>query len=131
MRGSSIPLLGVAVLMGCAGSGPLTIAEVREKIASCSTSEDCWLIDQSGNRQMLTRSEADKSRPNDLCVAGAEIVAISNETTDRSAMFKARCVRDGKKTAQVTLWYFPDGRYNLTVEDCLTTECAQGWFAPI
>ena len=80
---------------------------------------------------MISRSTGDHARPAALCLEDAELAVVSNENTDHSGMFTGRCLKGGKTTAQVTFWYFPNGQYDLTIEDCGATGCADGWFWPI
>jgi hypothetical protein len=105
--------------------------KVREVISRCSTSESCYLLDDGGNRQMLTLSKADKMKPSLLCGEQAALVEIAHDRGDGSALYRGECQIDGQKSAQVTLWYFNDGRYHLTIEDCRATGCRKGWFWPI
>ena len=105
--------------------------KVRDGISACSRSENCYLLDNSGNRQLIARPASDAARPLALCGDPAEVVNVSNEATDHSGIFKGQCEISGTKTAQITLWYFPNGQNHLTIEDCKATGCKRGWYMPI
>ncbi|MXP30134.1 hypothetical protein GRI58_15095 [Porphyrobacter algicida] len=117
-------------LTGCADNRP-TEEKVREAISRCSSSENCYLLDNGGNLPMLARSKSDKIKPSLLCGEKAALVEEADDKSDGSAIYRGQCEIDGQKSAQVTLWYFDDGRYNLTIEDCHATGCKNGWFRPI
>lgn len=80
---------------------------------------------------MIARPKSDGPRPAALCLEGAVLDTVFNGHTTHSGIYKGRCMKGGRKLAQVTLWYFPDGRYDLTIEDCTATGCRNGWFMPI
>lgn len=119
-----------AGIWGCTDNRTID-QRVRDGIEACASSENCYLLDAAGNRQLIARPASDAGRPLKLCGIRAEIVEISNEETDHSGLFKGQCNVEGIKAAQITLWYFSDGRYNLTIEDCQATGCKRGWFMPI
>jgi len=80
---------------------------------------------------MLVRSKADKISPSLLCGEQATLVEEADYRSTGSSLYLGLCQIDDHKTAHVTLWYFDDGRYNLTIEDCRATGCKKGWFRPI
>ena len=89
------------------------------------------MLDDSGIQQLLARPTSEAVRPSELCGDTAEIVEISNIENDHSGIFKGQCEMSGRKTAQITLWYFPNGQHILTIEDCVATGCKRGWHMPI
>lgn len=117
-------------LTGCSDNLPVDL-KVREAISRCSTSENCYLLDDRGNQPLLTLSKADKMKPALLCGEQAALFEIADERSDGSSLYRGECQIDGQKSAQLTIWYFNDGRYNLTIEDCRKTRCQKGWFRPI
>ena len=80
---------------------------------------------------MLVRSKADKIKPSQLCGGQATLAEEADYRSTGSSLYLGTCQIEGQKTAQVSLWYFDDGRYNLTIEDCRATGCKKGWFRPI
>ena len=80
---------------------------------------------------MFARPKADKIKPSLLCGGQTTLVEEADYRSNDSSLYLGQCQIDGQKSAQVTLWYFDDGRYNLTIEDCRATGCTKGWFRPI
>lgn len=130
MLRTSILLVCIMGLLGCADSRNID-QRITDSIGACRRSENCSLLDSSGNRQIISRPISDADRPAALCGRSAKVIEVSHFESDHSSIFRGRCEVNGKKVAQITLWYFPDSRYDLTIEDCLSTGCKSGWYSPI
>lgn len=113
------------MLTACAQpSEQVTASSVKKKIEACSYSENCYLIDEIGNIQMLNRPREHFSRISDVCLRnGTHVEIMSEEPGSGSKLVFADCYYGEEKTAQITDWIFDDGRYNLTIQNCVREAC--------
>ncbi len=99
---------------------------LKPLIADCDKSENCYLFDGSSRKQVIASPEIVVEDFRNLCLADSSIIeTVQDERSTHSGMLFADCKKQGKRVANITLWYFPDGRYDLTLENCTVSDCGE------
>lgn len=129
---AAMAFIACAWLGGCSATWsnfvPVPLAEL---LAKCHRSENCSVHDGNVARSALSNAGTEVARLQRLCLDGkTTIETVKDVRGTHSGMLFAHCVAQGRKLANITLWYFPDGRYDLTLQDCIATKCNK-WFVPI
>jgi hypothetical protein len=99
---------------------------LRSLISGCAKSENCYIFDGHVARQVISTPVLDPNPTLNLCLAQGSIIdTVRDGRTEHSGMLDANCKKERRIVAFITLWYFPDGRYDLTLQNCIESVCGK------